>query len=71
MRNWNICSINSLNNMNILLGALNAKIDRKDIFKLTIGNKNIHKISNNGTVTSINILGRLQMGKTTIRLTTF
>jgi hypothetical protein len=44
MRNWNICSTNSLNNMKILLGDLNAKIYRKDIFELTIGNESIHKI---------------------------
>jgi hypothetical protein len=30
----------------ILLGDFSAKVSRKDIFKLTIGNENLHKISN-------------------------
>jgi hypothetical protein len=36
--------------MKILLGDLNAKVDRGDIFKLTIGNENLHKISNDNGV---------------------
>jgi exonuclease III len=32
--------------MNILLGDFNAKIGREDIFKPTIGNESLHKISN-------------------------
>jgi hypothetical protein len=78
--------------MNILLGDLNAKVGREDIFKPTIGNESLHEISNDNGVrlihlphlktseskeqcfhisTSINILECLQMGKPTIRLTTF
>jgi hypothetical protein len=30
----------------ILLGDFDAKVGREDIFKLTIGNKHLHKISN-------------------------
>jgi exonuclease III len=31
--------------MKILLGDFNAKIEREDIFKQTIGNKSLHEIS--------------------------
>jgi hypothetical protein len=31
--------------MKILLGDFNAKVDREDIFKPTIGNENLHEIS--------------------------
>jgi exonuclease III len=76
--------------MKILLGDLNAKVGREDIFKPTIGNDSLHEISNdNGDIvvnfatsknlivklqcshitTFINILGHLQMGTPTIRLT--
>jgi hypothetical protein len=37
------CSINSLNNIKILLD-FNARVDRKDICKLTIGNESLHEI---------------------------
>jgi hydroxypyruvate isomerase len=78
--------------MNILLGDLNAKVGREDIFKPTIGNESLHKIINDNGVrvvylphlkislskvqcshiaTFINILGHLQMGTPTIRLTIF
>jgi exonuclease III len=74
----------------ILLGDLNAKVDREDIFKPTIWKESLHEISNdNGArvvnfatsknpivkrtmlpyATFINILGYLQMGTPTIRLT--
>jgi hypothetical protein len=33
--------------MKILLGDFNTKVVREDIFKLTIGNESLHKISNN------------------------
>jgi hypothetical protein len=36
--------------MKILLGDFNAKVDREDIFKPTIGNKSLHEISNNNVV---------------------
>jgi hypothetical protein len=78
--------------MKILLGDINAKVGREDIFKPTIGNESLHEISNDNGVKlvnfatsksseskvqcphiakSIHILGRLQMGKPTIRLTIF
>jgi hypothetical protein len=36
--------------MNILLGDFKAKVGREDIFKPTIGNKSLHKISNDNGV---------------------
>jgi hypothetical protein len=71
--------------MKILLD-FNAKVEREDIFKPTIGNESLHEISNdNGVravnllskvqssliVTSINLLGHLLMGRRTIKLTIF
>jgi hypothetical protein len=32
--------------MNIILGDLSAKVGGENIFKLTIGNENLHEISN-------------------------
>jgi hypothetical protein len=32
--------------MKILLGDFNDKVGREDIFKLTIGNESLHKLSN-------------------------
>jgi hypothetical protein len=70
--------------MKILLGDINAKVGREDIFKPTIGNKSLHEISNDNGVrvvnfatsknliviaTFINILGHFQMGTPTVRLT--
>jgi hypothetical protein len=40
--------------MKILLGDFNAKIDREDIFKPTIGNESLHKISNDNGVRLVN-----------------
>jgi hypothetical protein len=40
--------------MKILLGDFNAKVGREDIFKLTIGNESLHKISNDNGVRVIN-----------------
>jgi exonuclease III len=66
--------------MKILLGNFNAEVDGKDIFKLTIGNesldfatsKNLRDKSMMFSHSNIhNILGHLQMGKPTIRLTIF
>jgi hypothetical protein len=37
-------------NMKILLGGLNAKAGREDIFKLAIGNESLHEISNDNGV---------------------
>jgi hypothetical protein len=70
---------------NFVRRDFNAKIGSEDIFKLTIGNEILHKISNNNGVrlvacaTSKNLtvksmifpLGRFQKGKPTIRLTIF
>jgi endonuclease/exonuclease/phosphatase family metal-dependent hydrolase len=40
--------------MRIFLGDFNAKVGREDIFKPTIGNENIHKISNDNGVRLVN-----------------
>jgi hypothetical protein len=40
--------------MTILLGDLNAKVGREDIFKPTIGNECLHKISNDDGVRVVN-----------------
>jgi endonuclease/exonuclease/phosphatase family metal-dependent hydrolase len=40
--------------MKILLGDFNAKVGRKGIFKLTVGNESSHEISNNNGVTVVN-----------------
>jgi hypothetical protein len=42
--------------MKILLGDFTAKVGREDIFKLTIGNKSSHKISNENGVTVVNFV---------------
>jgi hypothetical protein len=36
--------------MKILFGDFNAKVDRKDILKQTIGNESLHEISNDNGV---------------------
>jgi hypothetical protein len=56
MRNWKVYSINSLNNMKILLGDFNAKAGREDIFKPTIGNESLHEISNDSGVRAIHFV---------------
>jgi hypothetical protein len=40
--------------MKILLGDFNAKVGREDIFKPTIGDESIHKISNDNGVRLVN-----------------
>jgi hypothetical protein len=40
--------------MKILLGDFNAKVGREDIFKLRIGNKSLHEISNDKGVRVVN-----------------
>jgi hypothetical protein len=40
--------------MKILLGDFKAKVGRKDIFKTTIGNESLHKISNDNGVRVVN-----------------
>jgi exonuclease III len=40
--------------MKIMLGDLNAKVGREDIFKLTIGNGSLHEISNDNGVRVVN-----------------
>jgi hypothetical protein len=40
--------------MKILLGDLNGKVGREDIFKQTIGNESLHKISNDNGVGLVN-----------------
>jgi hypothetical protein len=73
--------------MKILLGDFNAKVGKEGIFKPTTGNESLHEISNDNGVRLVNsatskstmfphrniykYTGRLQMGKSTIRLTIF
>ena len=40
--------------MKILLEDFNAKVGRKNIFKLTIGNENLHQDSNDNGVRIVN-----------------
>jgi endonuclease/exonuclease/phosphatase family metal-dependent hydrolase len=40
--------------MKILLGDFNAKVGREEIFKSTIGNERLHKISNDDEVRAVN-----------------
>ena len=40
--------------MKILLGDLNAKVGRENIFKLTIGNESLHQDSNDNGVRIVN-----------------
>jgi hypothetical protein len=40
--------------MNILLRDFNATVGREDIFKPTIGNEGLHKISNDNGVRVVN-----------------
>jgi hypothetical protein len=40
--------------MNTLLGDFNAKVGRENIFKPTIGNESLHKISNDNGVRVVN-----------------
>jgi exonuclease III len=40
--------------MNILLGDFNAKVDREDISKQTIGNESLHEISNDNGIRIVN-----------------
>jgi hypothetical protein len=40
--------------LKILLGDLNAKVGREDVFKPTIGNENLHEISNDNGITVVN-----------------
>jgi hypothetical protein len=41
--------------MKILLGDFNAKVGREHIFKPTVGNESLHKISNHNGVKVVNI----------------
>jgi hypothetical protein len=54
--------------MKIMLGNFNAKVGREDIFKPTIS---LSKVRCSHITTFINVLGHLQIGKPTTRLTTF
>jgi endonuclease/exonuclease/phosphatase family metal-dependent hydrolase len=42
--------------MRVLLGDFNAKIGKEEIFKPTIGNENLHKISNGNGVRAVNLV---------------
>jgi hypothetical protein len=42
--------------MKILLGEFNAKAGREDIFKSTIWNENLHKLSNDNGVRVVNFV---------------
>jgi hypothetical protein len=52
--------------MKILLGNLNAKVGRENIFKSTIGNENLHKISNDNGVRVVNFATSKNLIKSTI-----
>jgi hypothetical protein len=54
MKNWNRYLINSLSTMKIFLGDFNAKVGKKNIFKPTIVNENLHEISNDNGVRVVN-----------------
>jgi hypothetical protein len=41
--------------MKILLGDINAKVGREDIFKLATRNENLHEINNDNGVRVVNI----------------
>jgi len=41
--------------MKILLGDFNAKLEREDVFKLTIGNEGLHQDSNDNDVRIVNL----------------
>jgi hypothetical protein len=41
--------------MKILFKDFNAKVSKEDIFKLTIGNESLHKISNYNGVSSVDM----------------
>jgi hypothetical protein len=51
-----VYSLNSLNNIyvNNLLGNLNAKVGREDIFKPTTGNESLHEISGDNGIRVVN-----------------
>jgi hypothetical protein len=40
--------------MKILLGDFNAKVEREDIFKLTIGNESLHQDSDDNIIRIVN-----------------
>jgi hypothetical protein len=42
--------------MNILLDDFNAKVGREDIFKPTVENESLHKISNNNGIGVVNFV---------------
>jgi hypothetical protein len=42
--------------MKILLGDFSAKVGKEDIFKLTVGNESLHKISNKNGVRLVNFV---------------
>jgi hypothetical protein len=54
MRNWNVFDKFPKYHMKILLGDINAKVGREDIFKQTIGNESLHEISNDNGVRLVN-----------------
>jgi hypothetical protein len=54
--------------MKILLGNLNAKVGRGDIFKPTIGNENLHEINNDNEVRVVNFVTSKNL---TVRSTMF
>jgi hypothetical protein len=49
--------------MKILLGDFNAKLGRENIFKPTIGNESLHKISNDNGVRVVNFATSKNLSK--------
>jgi hypothetical protein len=57
MRNWNMYSINSLNNIRRFFSVeFNDKVGNEDIFKPTICNKSLYEIVNDNEVTVANFI---------------
>jgi hypothetical protein len=58
--------------LKMLVGDFNAKVGRDNIFKLTIGNESLHKISNDNGVRVVNFAHlKISQSKVRYHITTF
>jgi hypothetical protein len=57
--------------MTVLLGDFIAKVGREDIFKLTVGNESLHKISNGNGVRVVNFATSKNLTKVQYSIATF